>query len=45
MEETVTIPKEEYWRLKHQAEIDSEFLKELISSLLDIKTGKVKRAR
>ena len=41
----VTIPKEEYVRLKQQAEIDTEFLKELVSSMQDIKAGKVKQVR
>jgi len=45
MPETVTIEKEEYLRLKQQAEIDTEFLKELVSSLRDIKAGKVKQVR
>jgi len=45
MQETITIPKEEYLRLRQQAEIDADFLKELFSSLLDIKTGKVRQVR
>ena len=45
MQETVTIPKEEYLRLRQQAEIDVDFLKELFSSLLDIKTGKVRQVK
>ena len=45
MPETVTIEKEEYLRLKHQAEIDTDFLKELVSSLFDIKAGKVTQVR
>ncbi len=45
MQETVTIPKKEYLRLKYQSEIDTGFLKELFSSLLDIKTGKIKQVR
>ncbi len=45
MENTVTVSKEEYLRLKHMAEIDAAFLKELVSSLLDIKTGRVKQVR
>jgi len=45
MQETVTIPKEEYLELKQQAEIDTAFLKELAASLFDIKAGKVARVR
>jgi hypothetical protein len=45
MQETVTIPKEEYFQLKQQAEVDTDFLKELVSSLLGIKTGKVTQVR
>ncbi|MBU0635734.1 hypothetical protein KKE06_01795 [Candidatus Micrarchaeota archaeon] len=45
MEETVTIPKNEYVRLKRQAKVDNEFLKELVQSLADIKTGSVKQVR
>lgn len=45
MSETVTISKEEYLELKQQAEIDTEFLKELVSSLFDIKAGKVTQVR
>jgi len=45
MPETITIEKEEYLRLKYQAEIDADFLKELVSSLFDIKTGRVKQVR
>jgi len=45
MQETVTISKKEYLRLKNLAEKDTQFLEELISSLNDIKTGKVTRVR
>jgi len=45
MLETVTIEKEEYLRLKHQAEIDTGFLEELVSSLFDIKAGRIKQVR
>ena len=45
MSETITIEKEEYLRLKHQAEIDMDFLKELVSSLFDIRTGRVTQVR
>ncbi len=45
MQDTVTIPKTEYERLKRQANIDMEFLKELVDSLADIKAGRVRRVR
>ncbi|HZX20539.1 MAG TPA: hypothetical protein VFF13_06005 [archaeon] len=45
MSDTVTISKEEYAELKSQAKIDKEFLKELIQSLKDIKSGNVTRVR
>lgn len=45
MQDTVTIPKSEYVKLKRQANIDLKFLKELVSSLADIKAGRVRRVR
>ena len=45
MQETVTIPKKEYAFLKRQARIDKEFLKELVESIADIKTGRVRQVR
>ena len=45
IQDTVTIPKAEYIKLKRQANIDMEFLKELVSSLEDIKAGRVRRVR
>lgn len=45
MQETVTIPKKEYFRLKRQVNIDIEFLRELVQSLFDIKSGRVKQVR
>ena len=41
--ETITIPKQEYENLKKQAKIYIEFLKEIMSSLKDIKEGRVRR--
>ena len=41
--ETVTIPKEEYLRLKKYEEVDQELLNQLISSLEDIKAGRLRR--
>lgn len=43
MGETVSIPKEEYIRLKKCEEIDQELLNQLVSSLEDIKAGRIKR--
>ncbi len=43
--ETVTISKQEYEHLKEQAEIDVEILKQLTSSLKDIKMGNVRRVK
>jgi len=43
--ETITIPKEEYERLKMQANIDVELLKQLTESLKDIKEGRVRRVK
>ncbi len=48
MQDSVTISKSEYSKLKKQAKqanIDREFLKELVSSLADIKAGRVIRVR
>jgi len=43
--ETVTISKEEYERLKGQANIDEELLQELVQGLKDIKAGNVRRVK
>ena len=43
--QTVTIPKQEYNRLKKQANIDMSLLKQLIGSLADIKSGKIRRVK
>ncbi len=43
--ETVTIPKKKYEELKKQAEIDMDFLHQLMSSFKDIKEGRVKRVK
>ena len=40
--ETVTIPKEEYERLKREAEVDMELVNKIKRSLEDIKHGRVK---
>ncbi len=44
-QETVTIPKEEYQKLKKQAQIDMDILQQLISSFKDIKEGRVRRVK
>ncbi len=41
----VTIPKKEYERLKKQADVDVELLKQLIQSFKDIKQGKIRRVK
>ncbi len=43
--ETITIPREEYERLKMQANIDIDLLKQLISSFKDISGGRVRRVK
>lgn len=40
--ETITIPKEEYKKLKKEAEIDMELVNKIKRSLEDIKHGRVK---
>ena len=37
----ISIPKDEYERLKMQANIDVDLLKQLVRSLKDIKEGRV----
>jgi len=41
--ETITIPKKEYLKLKRCEEVDQALLNQLVSSLEDIKAGRVKR--
>ena len=41
--ETVTISKEEYLRLKKYEEMDQELLNQIVSSLKDIKHGRIRR--
>ena len=41
--ETITISKEEYFRLKKCEEIDHELLHQLVSSIKDIAAGRIKR--
>ena len=43
--ETVTLTKTEYERLKMQAEIDVDLLKELMAGIKDIKEGRIRRVR
>ncbi len=40
--ETVTIPKEEYERLKRGAEVDEELVAKIKKSLEDLKSGRVR---
>ena len=41
----VTIPRQEYDKLKMQAEIDVELLKQLMESFKDVKEGRVRRVK
>ena len=45
MEEMVKIPKGEYEKLKMQANIDVNLLRQLVRSLKDIKEGKIIRVK
>lgn len=45
MQETVTISKKEYDRLKKQAEIDVDLLKQFLESFKDIKEGRVRKVK
>ena len=41
--ETVTISKKEYERLKKLDKVDYELIRQLVSSLEDIKAGRIRR--
>lgn len=43
--EMINIPKDEYERLKMQANIDIDLLKQLVKSIKDIKEGRVIRVK
>jgi hypothetical protein len=43
--EMVTISKDEYEKLKMQANIDVDLLKQFVRSLKDIKEGRITRVR
>ena len=43
--ETVTISKEEYEKLKSQANVDVELLEQLMESFKDIKAGRIRRVK
>ncbi len=43
--EMISIRKDEYERLKMQANIDIDLLKQLVKSLKDIKEGRVTRVK
>ena len=43
--ETVTIPKQEYGKLKKRANIDEGLLADLIEGFEDIKAGRVRRVK
>lgn len=40
---TITIPKREYEKLKKDAELNSDLIRQFASSLNDLKKGKIKR--
>ena len=40
--ETITIPKEEYQKLKHYEKVDQELLQDIARGIKDILEGKVK---
>ena len=42
MTETVTIPKEEYEKLKKKEEVDTELLEDIAHGIKDVLTGKIK---
>ena len=42
MAETVTIPKEEYKRLKKKEEIDTELLEDIARGIKNVLSGKIK---
>jgi len=43
MPETITIPKEEYTKLKKIEKVDQDLISQLIKSLEDIKAGRIRR--
>ncbi len=43
--EMVTIPKDEYERLKMQANIDVDLLQQFLESFKDIKEGRIRRVK
>lgn len=45
MEDMIKIPKEEYERLKMQADIDLDLLKQLVRSLKEVKEGRIIRVK
>lgn len=45
MEDMVKIPRKEYERLKMQANIDVDLLKQLMESFRDIREGRVRRVK
>ena len=44
-EKTVSISRKEYDKLKMQANIDVDLLKQLIESFKDIKAGRIRRVK
>jgi len=44
-EEMITVPKQEFEKLKMQANIDVDLLKQFLESFKDIKQGRVRRVK
>ena len=45
MEDMVKIPRKEYEKLKLQADIDVDLLKQFLESFRDIKEGRIRRVK
>ena len=41
-QETITIPKEEYKKLKKKEKIDTELLKDIATGIKDVLSGKIR---
>ena len=44
-EDMITIPKDEYEKLKMQSEIDLDLLQQFMQSFKEIKEGKIRRVK
>ena len=45
MEEMIKIPRQEYEKLRMQANIDVDLMTQLVESFKDIKEGRIKRVK